>query len=172
MTICKSERLIIRKFTLNDAEFILQLFNQAPFIRYIADKGVRTIDDAKQYLSDNLIASYDKHGFGLYLIALAKTNTAIGSCGLLKRETFNHPDLGFAFLEDYCGRGYAYEAAQAILLHEKNTLPFNTILAVTMPDNISANRLLTKLSFAKTGMLELYNTNNNLYEIAVKDIVN
>ena len=164
MNICKSERLNIRQFNVNDAAFMLTLLNEESFIRNINDKGVRTLQDAKKHLIENPIASYQQHGFGLYLVELANTNTPIGICGLLKRETFDFPELGYAFLPAYWGKGYALEAANSALHSEINTHSIAKVIAVTAPENESSKGLLTKLGFSQCGMVELYNTNNNLFE--------
>jgi len=95
--LCETERLIVRHFELSDSDFIIQLLNQASFIRYIADKNVRTTEDAIQYLTNGPIASYQHYGFGLSMVALKACGTPVGMCGVLKRPELEHPDLGYAF---------------------------------------------------------------------------
>lgn len=161
--ICETERLIVRHLTLADAEFIIDLLNQESFIRYIADKNVRNTADAEKYLQTGPIASYAKFGFGLNLVLLKETSTIIGISGLLKREELEHPDLGYAFLPQYCGQGYALEAANAVLNQGVSTMKLNKVLAVTLPDNQSSNNLLVKAGFQPQGCVELYGSSNNLY---------
>ncbi|WP_291611632.1 GNAT family N-acetyltransferase [Colwellia sp.] len=110
------------------------------------------------------MASYEKLGFGLCLVKLKTTKCPIGICGLLKREELEHPDLGYAFLPEYCGKGYALEAANNMLKQQLPKYSLTTILAITSPDNHSSNRLLQKVGFKQIGMMELYNSQNNLYE--------
>ena len=110
------------------------------------------------------MASYEKLGFGLCLVKLKTTKCPIGICGLLKREELEHPDLGYAFLPEYCGKGYALEAANNMLKQQLPKHSLTTVLAITSPDNHSSNRLLQKVGFKQTGMMELYNSQNNLYE--------
>ncbi|MCJ8294901.1 MAG: GNAT family N-acetyltransferase [Colwellia sp.] len=164
MIVCESKRLIIRQFTLADAEFMLRLLNEESFIRNITDKNVRTITQAEKHLQEGPMASYKKFGFGLCLVALKSTKCSIGICGLLKREELAHPDLGYAFLPEYCGKGYALEAADNMLKQQLPKHSLTTVLAITSPDNHSSNKLLQKVGFKQTGMMELYNSHNNLYE--------
>jgi RimJ/RimL family protein N-acetyltransferase len=165
--ICETERLIIRTLTLNDATFIVQLLNEESFIRCIGDKNVRSIADANNYLNNGPISSYKHYDFGLNLVLLKETETPIGMCGLLKRPELNHPDLGYALLPEFWGKGFAIEAAKAILEEEVVTHTTNKILAITSPDNSSSNRLLKKVGFSFKETIELYGLQNNLYEYHV-----
>ncbi|MAD77454.1 MAG: GNAT family N-acetyltransferase [Rheinheimera sp.] len=170
--ICETARLIIRRFTLEDADFIVQLLNDESFIRYIADKQVRSVADAENYLTNGPLASYNSHGFGLNMVLLkhadsgvdAERATPIGMCGLLKRAELSHPDLGFAFLPECCGKGYAREAATATLSQAIETHGLHTVLAVTKPDNLRSSALLLKLGFAFKHGITLYGAENKLYQ--------
>ena len=114
MDILETDRLILCKLTPDDAPFILELLNDSAFLRYIGDKGVKTLDDARDYILNGPIDSYGRHGFGLYLTKLKDGDVPIGICGLLKRETLEDVDVGFAFLPQFCGKGYATTAYEAI----------------------------------------------------------
>ena len=164
MIVCESDLLIIRKLTLADAEFMLRLLNEESFTRNISDKKVRNITQAKKHLQEGAMASYEKLGFGLCLVELKTTKFPIGICGLLKREELEHPDLGYAFLPENCGKGYTLEAAEFILKQALPRYSLTTVLAITNPENHSSNRLLQKVGFKQTGMMELYSSQNNLYE--------
>ncbi len=135
-----------------DAEFILELLNDPSFIRYIGDKGVRDLDAARRYIIDGPVKSYDANGFGLYLAELKTNETPIGICGLVKRDTLPHADIGFAFLPAYWNQGYAFESAAAVMDHARETLKLGCILAITSPDNEASEKLLDKigLRFEKT----------------------
>src|SRR5512141_2251197 len=111
MKILETERLILRRISIADAEFMLQLLNEPSFLHYIGDKGVRTIDDARNYILQGPMASYERFGFGLYLAELKETLVPIGMCGLLKRETLDDVDIGFAFVPQFWKQGYAWESA-------------------------------------------------------------
>jgi RimJ/RimL family protein N-acetyltransferase len=165
--VCETERLAIRQLNLNDAPFIVQLLNEESFIHYIADKNVRTNGDAINYLTNGPIYSYQTYGFGLSLVLLKGTDTPIGLCGLLKREELEHPDLGYAFLPEFWGKGYANEAAESVLKEGVVTHSLNIILAVTLLDNLSSNRLLKNVGFNLKGTIDLQGSRNNLYEYIV-----
>ena len=147
MTVLETERLILRHFNPNDAPFILALLNEPSFLRYIGDKKVRTLDDARQYIANGPVATYKLHGFGLYQVELKDTHTPVGMCGLLKREELPHPDIGFAFLPDFWNKGFAYEAAAAVLTDARERLQLDRILAIVNPDNEASIKLLEKLGF-------------------------
>jgi RimJ/RimL family protein N-acetyltransferase len=143
--VIETERLSLRKLTADDAEFIVELLNEPPFIQYIGDRSVRTPADAARYILNGPVASYAQHGFGLYLVELTSSRAAIGICGLLKRDYLHDPDIGFAFLQRFWSQGYAHEAAAAVMEYGRNVLGVKRILAVTAPENPSSIRLLGKI---------------------------
>ncbi len=145
MTLLKTERLILRELTLDDAPFILTLLNEPSFLRFIGDKKVRTLEDARQYMLNGPMASYAQNGFGLCLVELNDSQTPIGMCGLLKREDLPHPDIGFAFLPDFWGKGFAFEAAAAVMNDARERLKLNRVLAIVNPDNDASIKLLERL---------------------------
>jgi RimJ/RimL family protein N-acetyltransferase len=145
MTILETDRLILREFNTSDASFILTLLNEPSFLQYIGDKKVRNLEDASQYILNGPVAMYERHGFALYQVELKDTHTPIGMCGLLKREELPQPDIGFAFLPDFWNRGFAFEAANAVLNDARERLKLNRILAVVNPDNDASIKLLEKL---------------------------
>jgi [ribosomal protein S5]-alanine N-acetyltransferase len=147
MTVHETERLSLRKFTVDDAEFILTLLNEPAFLRYIGDKKVRNLDDARQYILNGPVASYERHGFGLNCVELRETHTPIGMCGLLKREELSDPDIGFALLPDFRNKGFAFEAADAVLQDARERLNLHRILAITSLDNETSIDLLQRLGF-------------------------
>ena len=146
-TLLQTQNLIIRKLTVEDAPFIFELVNMPSWLQYIGDRGVKTLRDAEQYIINGPMTSYEKFGFGLYLVALKDTQESVGMCGLLKRDTLDNPDVGFAFLEKFTGRGYAFEAAVEVLAYGKRVLGLTRILAITTKDNTSSIKLLNRLGF-------------------------
>jgi len=145
MKVLETDRLILRYLSTGDAEFVLELLTEPSFIRYIGDKQVRTLDDARAYVLEGPARSYETYGFGLNLVELKPDRTPIGICGLLKRDTLPDPDIGFAFLPSYWNRGYAFEAAAAVMKHARENLGVDRVLAITTPDNEASARLLTKI---------------------------
>src|SRR5215218_4118053 len=131
MTDLKTERLALRRLTVDDAQFILTLLNEPSFLRYIGDKQVRSLEDARQYILNGPVASWERNGFGLCLVELKESKTPIGMCGLVKREELPKPDIGFALLPDFWNKGFAFEAATAVLLDARERLGLDRLLAIT-----------------------------------------
>jgi RimJ/RimL family protein N-acetyltransferase len=154
LVIAQTPRLLLRPLTLYDASFVLELMNQPSYHRFIGDRGVRDTAGALNYIQTRFIASYEKHGYGLYAVVMLGTATLAGICGLVKRETLPQPDLGFAFLPAYWSQGLAREAAQATLQHARKTIGLKQILAVTHPENEASMRLLQKLGFTFQEMIQ------------------
>jgi RimJ/RimL family protein N-acetyltransferase len=152
LLVIQTQRLRLRHFSSDDAEFVLELLNEPSFLRFIGDKGVRSLDDARRYIANGPVDSYERNGFGLYLVELKEDGTAIGMCGLLKRDGLPDPDIGFAFLPRYWSRGYAVEAAAEVITYAREILRLTRILAITSLDNESSGRLLEKigLKFERT----------------------
>jgi len=155
MPVLETERLVLRRLTTDDAEFILELLNDPSFLRYIGDKGVRTRADACRYIETGPMASYERHGFGLYRVELKREGEPIGICGLLKRDALPDADLGFALLPRHRSKGYAFESASAVLAHARDTLGLERVLAITSPDNVASIGLLEDLGFRFEGMSRL-----------------
>jgi RimJ/RimL family protein N-acetyltransferase len=155
MTVIETERLTLRKLSNDDTAFIIDLLNQPSFLRYIGDKGVRTADDAQRYIQDGPMASYERFGFGLYLVALKDSGVPIGICGLIKRDSLPDVDLGFAFLPAYWSKGYASEAAAAVLRYGRSALGLSRIVAITSLDNQDSMKLLGKIGFKEESLVRL-----------------
>jgi [ribosomal protein S5]-alanine N-acetyltransferase len=147
MIIAQTERLLIRQLTVDDAPFILKLVNEPAWLAYIGDKGVRTVEDAVNYILSGPMKSYEANGFGLWLVQLAQSNEPIGMCGLIKRDTLPLPDIGFAFLAAHNSKGYAHEAATAVLDYARNKVGLLHLLAIVNQDNVRSIHLLEKLGF-------------------------
>ena len=147
MQITDTERLVLRELVETDAPFIRALVNSPGWLKFIGDRGIKTIADAENYIIKGPVASYENNGFGLYLVALKEEDVSIGMCGLIQRDSLPGPDIGFAFLPEYTGHGYALEAATAILRHAHDKLQLEKLLAITMEENIRSVQLLGKLGF-------------------------
>ena len=143
----ETDRLILRPFTPDDAAFVHALYNEPSFLRYIGDRGVHDLDAARAYIESGPLASYQRHGFGLYVVERQDGGERMGVCGLLKRDMLDSPDLGFAFLPAYWSQGYAFEAASAVLTFARSALGLTRILAITSRDNAASIALLARLGF-------------------------
>jgi RimJ/RimL family protein N-acetyltransferase len=140
-------RLSLRHLTPGDSAFMLELMNEAPYIDNIGDRGVRSQGDAVRYIEEKYLASYARHGFGLYLVELSETAAPIGICGLVRRDALDHPDLGFAYLQRFWSRGYATEAASAMLRHARESMGLAYVYGLVSPRNARSIRLLGHLGF-------------------------
>lgn len=143
----ETERLILSQLSYDDSDFILELLNEPAFKKYIGDRGVRTLEDAAGYLRNGPMDSYERHGFGLYRVRRKTDRASVGMCGLVKRDNFEYPDLGFAFLERHWANGFAYESSCATIEHARKELGLTHVIAVANADNDSSVRLLGKLGF-------------------------
>jgi [ribosomal protein S5]-alanine N-acetyltransferase len=149
----ETERLRLRPYTFEDAPFILRLLNEPSFIENIVDKGVRTLAQAEDYLRGGPMAMQAARGHSLWCVEL-KDGTPIGMCGLIKRDAFQDTDIGYAFLPEHTGRGYALEALQATLAFGR-TLGLTRIIALVTPGNLRSERLLAKAGFTFTEFVKM-----------------
>lgn len=143
-----TERLDLRELGLEDADFMLELLNDAAFMRNIGDRGVRTLDDARQYIAAGSMPSYRQHGFGFWCVIQRKTGARIGICGLAKRDELDDVDIGYAFLPDWRGKGYALEASRRVMEEARQRFGLRRVVAITALDNPASARLLERIGLA------------------------
>ncbi|WP_417428217.1 GNAT family N-acetyltransferase [Kiloniella sp.] len=143
--ILETDRLIVREIGEADAPFILRLLNDPAFIKNIVDKEVRTLDQACDYINSGPVTSYRENGFGLYVVVLKEGKASIGMCGLVKRDGLDDPDIGYALLPEYCSKGYAVEAASAVLEYGQTQLGIEKIVGIVNPDNVGSAKVLEKI---------------------------
>jgi ribosomal-protein-alanine N-acetyltransferase len=155
MNVLETDRLALRKLSLDDAGFILELLNDPSFLRFIGDKNVRNLEDARQYILKGPLESYQRLGFGLYLVALKPTGVPLGICGLIKRDALDDVDIGFAFLPEFRAQGYAFESAAAVRDYGLNVLGLGRLLAITNPDNTGSIRVLEKIGLRFERLIRL-----------------
>ncbi|HEX5689645.1 MAG TPA: GNAT family N-acetyltransferase [Roseiflexaceae bacterium] len=167
MRVLETHRLILRWFTLDDAEFIYELLNQPAWKRFIGDRGIDSLDAARAYIETALLAAYRRYGFGLYAIERKQDGALAGMCGLLKRDTLDDVDLGFALLSRYEGHGLAHEAAAATLAYSRDTLGLARIVAITSLDNDRSMQLLERLGMRYEGQIRFSETSEQLRLYAI-----
>jgi RimJ/RimL family protein N-acetyltransferase len=155
VTALSTRRLELREFTPEDAAFVLRLVNEPSFLRYIGDRGVRTLEDARRYIADGPVAGYARHGHGLMRVLRREDGVEVGMCGILKRDSLPDPDIGFSFLPEFWSQGYALESAEAVMRHARGTLGLGRIVAITTKDNDPSIRLLGKLGFRFDRMIDI-----------------
>lgn len=145
MKVLETRRLTLRRLAESDDAFILELLNEPGWLRFIGDKGVRSLDDARRYIVQGPMAMYERAGFGLWRVARTADDVPLGICGLIRREGLDDVDIGFAFLAQYGSMGYAFEAASACLAHAREVLHLPRVVAITVAENQASIRLLEKL---------------------------
>ncbi|MCC7358692.1 MAG: GNAT family N-acetyltransferase [Anaerolineales bacterium] len=143
--VIETERLALRRATLADAPFLLDLWNQPSYIQHIRDWGARTVAQAEALLQERILASYRLNGFGQFVVTLKAGGAPIGLCGLIRRAGLEDVDVGYAFLPQHWGNGYALEAAQACVRYGLTTLGLRRVVAIVSPGNERSIRLLEKL---------------------------
>jgi RimJ/RimL family protein N-acetyltransferase len=167
LKVLETDRLILRHQKIEDAAFILELLNDPSWIQYIGDRGVRTIDEARAYILKGPLDMYARLGFGFYLTELKDGGIPIGICGLVKRDFLEDVDIGFAFLPRFWGKGYALEAASAVMVYAKSVLGLKRIVAITSEDNYASAKLLEKLGLHFEGIIPYADTDEEVRLYAV-----
>ena len=147
----ETERLLLRKIEVTDAPFFYELFNSKGWLDFIGDRNIKTIADAEKQINDKYIPSYTKHGYGSFLVLEKASGVPLGTCGIYKRDNLDHPDIGFAFLPEYIGKGFGYESSKAVMKYAIENLEIDTILAFTVKENSASIKLLEKLGLTNTG---------------------
>lgn len=160
--ILETERLLLREFTWDDTAFIIELVNSPGWLKFIGDRNIKTEEQAQAYLDNGPLKSYREHGFGLWMVEKKDDKSKMGMCGLLKRDTLEHPDLGFAFLPEFTGKGYAFEIANATMTYACNTLKLPIIAAIVVPENAKSINLLEKIGMKLIQRMHLPHTPEEL----------
>jgi ribosomal-protein-alanine N-acetyltransferase len=154
VNVLETERLALRRLTPEDAAFMRRLVNEPSWLEFIGDRGVRTEEDAREYLRTGAIASYETHGFGLWAVTLRDSDAPIGICGLVRRDFLDDVDLGFAFLPEFQAKGYGREAGAAVVDYARRVLGLARLVAITVPANSRSIALLEKLGFVLEKRME------------------
>jgi [ribosomal protein S5]-alanine N-acetyltransferase len=153
--VIETKRLILRKFTIDDAAFMLEMLNTPTWLRFIGDRNVRTLEEAENYLLNGNIRSYREYGFGFYVVVIKETQESIGICGIVKREGLEDVDIGFAFFQQFMGKSYGYESATAVLNYALNDLKIKRIVAIVDPENVVSIALIKKIGLQFEKMIQL-----------------
>ena len=148
MHVAETDRLRLRRLTLDDAPYILRQVNEPSWLAGIGDKDVHDLDGARRYLTNGPLAMYRDKGFGLYAVELREGGEPIGMCGLIKRDTLPDVDIGYAYLPEHFGKGYAVEAGAATVEHARRDFGLTRLLGIVSPGNAGSIRVLERLGFA------------------------
>jgi [ribosomal protein S5]-alanine N-acetyltransferase len=155
MPLISTARLTLRQLTLDDAPFIMALLNEPDFIRFIADRNIRSLDDAQRYLENGPLASYARNGFGLWCVERTSDQVALGMCGLIRRDGLDAVDIGYAYLSVHYGHGYATEAARGVVAYGREVLALPRVVAIVDPGNTASIHVLKKIGLRFERMLRL-----------------
>lgn len=163
----ETKRLTLRWLNFDDAKFILEILNEPSYLKNIGDRGVRNLEDAKQYLINKVFENYKKFGFGYFIVELKDSKIPVGMAGLMKRDWLPDVDIGFAFLEKHFGKGYATESAKAVMDYARKDLGLKRLTGITLPDNIESQKVLQKLGlkFEKMVKFPEYDKEDKLFSI-------
>ena len=169
MKILETDRTILREITEDDAAFVLDLLNQPSFIKYIGDRNVRDLEQAREYVESRFTFNYKKFNFGMWLVELKETGEPIGMCGFVKRDSLPEADIGFAFLPQFERKGFGFETADAVLKFGRDSLNLKRILAIVSQDNQSSEKLLLKVGFAFERLIEISGEELKLFSSNVRE---
>jgi len=140
--------LFLRRVTLDDADLMLAIWNDPAFVRFVGDRGIRKIDEAKEAMIEGALSLFEKFGYGPFCLVQKSDAERIGICGLFQRDVLEHPDIGFALLPPYCGSGFATEAARAVVTHARDDLGVEALAAIVSPENSASIALIEKLGLS------------------------
>ena len=151
----ETERLYLRRVTLDDADLLLAVWNDPAFIKHVGDRGVRTTEEAEEAMKGGALKLYADYGYGPYAVVRRDDGVRMGICGLFKRDNLDYPDIGFGVLPEFCGKGYAGEAAFAVLTHARDDLRIEELTAIVSPGNAPSIGLIEKLGLMFVGMITM-----------------
>lgn len=154
-----TSRLSIHLLRIEDHEFIRELVNTQGWLQYIGDRNIHSDGDALRYVQHVL----NSPAVTYWVVTIKQTDTSIGIVSLIKRAYLEHFDIGFAFLPQHVGLGYAYEATGALLAMLHHLPEYKTMLATTVPENTKSVGLLKKLGFHYSHELEVETTKLHIY---------
>ena len=147
----ETERLYLKATSEEDAPFILELLNMPKWKQFIGDRNVQTVEEASTYIKERMLPQLKRLGFSNYTVIRKSDNAKMGTCGLYDREGMEGLDIGFAFLPEYEGQGYAFESSEKMKEAARDLLGVKELKAITSQENISSQKLLKKLGFHLDG---------------------
>ena len=165
----ETERLILEPVSESDSEFIFELLNTPKWLKYIGDRNIKTVEDAKDYIKKKMIPQLERLGYSNYTLIRKQDNQKIGTCGLYDREGLDGIDIGFAFLPEYEKKGFAFESSNKLKEVAFSEFDIKIISAITTKDNVSSQKLLEKLGlkFIKTTKIPNDDEELLLYKIEI-----
>lgn len=151
----ETDRLRLRPVSVDDTELMLAIWNDPAFIRNVSDRGIRTVEQAREAIVSGAQKLFEDYGYGPYCMSMKTDGTMIGICGLFKRENLDDPDIGFGVLPEHCGKGYAGEAAAAVIDYARDELGISALTAIVSPKNAPSIGLIEKLGLTFERMITM-----------------
>lgn len=151
----ETERLLIRPTAVEDAKLIFRILNTPKWLKFVGDRKVYSEEDAAAYIKNKMIPQLLQLGYSNNTIIRKEDEQKIGICGLYKRDGLETVDIGFAYLPEFEGMGYGYEAANRILQAASLDFHISEVCGITVKENIASQRLLEKLGLKHTKMVTL-----------------
>ena len=142
--ILETDRLLLREYVEDDAEAFFKLNSDPEVLRFVPDKALLNVEQARQILVDHPIADYRKYGFGRGACILKSTGEQIGFAGLKYLDELGEVDVAFRLMRAHWGQGLATEAALASVRFGFADLDLKRIIGLVMPENIASVRVLEK----------------------------
>ncbi|GGF69293.1 GNAT family N-acetyltransferase [Alteromonas lipolytica] len=164
-----SERLRLRKLNRDDIDFVLAVTNDPQWMTYMGDRGINSSQSASRYI--NVTSdSFTTAGYGLWLVETKQGDgeRRIGLCGLIKRPFLSCPDVGYAFLPQGRGQGYATEAVSLVLHWAARHTREGQVSAICRPDNRASLKVLERSGFCYIG--QLFNHDQPRHNLYLKSL--
>ena len=167
----ETERLILNLVKLEDAAFILDLYNSPNFIKFIGDRNLRTVEDAENYIKEKFLPHVEKHGFGSFVIIRKSDNKKVGNIGIYVRDGLNAPDIGFSFLPEFERKGYGFEASKKLMEVAFSKFGLKKISAITTKENTASQKLIEKLGLKYIKIVRLPDDPEDLLHYETNHII-
>ena len=147
----ETERLLIRKFTFDDLDALIDLRSDEEVIRYIGSRRLQNSEAIEKRLKF-YIGCYEKYGFGMCAMLWKETGEMIGWCGIQPLDATNEIEVGYGMVKKFWGKGIGYEAARAWLEYAFTNTDAKRIVAVAAPENTGSWRIMEKcgMKYEKT----------------------
>lgn len=146
--IIETERIILRKFTLEDIDAVFEYGSSDLINKYTGDVSLKEKIEAKNIIENVIFKDYKKYGYGRWAVVFKETNKVIGFAGLKFLPEFNETDIGFRFLPEYWNKGIATEVSKEIIKYGFENLNLNRIIGIADPKNTGSCKVLEKIGMA------------------------
>lgn len=167
MIVAKTSRLILRHFTLDDVDALSVILSDPEVMRYSLD-GTKTRSQTFHFI-DNIIYYYQKYNFSLYAVIKKDNQELIGFCGLLpwKFDGNKEVEIGYRLAKTEWEKGFATEAAVAIVDYAKEQLQLTELFCLIEPENKRSIRVAQKLGMKYQKSIIFHGLNVNVYSISL-----